>query len=81
MEELVDESKVRSIGVSNFNIEQLSEILMNCRIPPVCNQIEVHPLLQNIELAEFCQSKNIAVVAYAPLGAPARPWVKFRLNF
>ncbi len=45
-----------------------------CKIRPVVNQFEVHPLLQNRELIDFCQSENIVVTAYAPLGAPDRSW-------
>lgn len=74
MEECVRNGKTKSIGVSNFNIKQLEEILANCQIKPVCNQIEVNPLFQNDTLVQFCQKNNIVVVAYAPLGAPDRSW-------
>jgi diketogulonate reductase-like aldo/keto reductase len=47
MEELVAEGKIKSIGLSNFNIEQVSTILEISKIKPVCNQFEIHPLLQN----------------------------------
>lgn len=76
MEELVANGKVKSIGVSNFNVAQLTEILSICKIKPVCNQVEVHPLHQNTELVDFCQKNDIAVTAYAPLGAPDRMWLK-----
>lgn len=76
MEELVKLGKVKSIGISNFNIEQTKEVLKICTIRPVCNQFEVNPLWQNEELVNFCHSENIAVVAYAPLGAPDRGWSK-----
>ena len=76
MEELVAEGKTKSIGVSNFNIEQLTELLAVCKIKPVCNQFEVHPLCQSTELVDFCQKNDVLVVAYAPLGAPDRFWGK-----
>ena len=76
MEEQVKNGKTKSIGVSNFNIEQLQNVLNNCEIKPVCNQFEVNPLFQNNELVEFCQKNNIVVVGYAPLGAPDRAWLK-----
>lgn len=50
MEELVTLGKTKSIGVSNFNIEQIKEVLKVCKIRPVCNQFEINPLWQNEEL-------------------------------
>ena len=44
MEALVDEGIVKSIGVSNFNVQLLWDMLSYCRIQPVCNEIELHPL-------------------------------------
>lgn len=69
LEEFVKEGKVRSIGVSNFNISQLQEVLDKCEIKPVNNQIEVTPYLQNDKLVEFCQKNGVIVSAYGPLGA------------
>ncbi|KAL5106708.1 Prostaglandin F synthase 1 [Taenia crassiceps] len=69
MEELVHAGLVRSIGVSNFNKRQLERILASCRIPPAVNQIEVNIHWHNTKLIEFCQSKNILVEGYAPLGS------------
>ena len=68
MEDLVAEGKVKSIGVSNFNISQMEEVLKNCKIKPVVNQIELHPYLQSDELVEYCQKNDVVVVAYGPLG-------------
>ena len=50
MEELVRLGKTKSIGVSNFNCEQIKEILKVCKKRPVCNQFEINPLWQNEEL-------------------------------
>ena len=69
MEELVKEGKVKSIGVSNFNLSQIQDVLKNCEIKPVNNQIELNPYLQQKELVDFCQKNNIVVSAYAPIGA------------
>lgn len=69
MEEFVKQGKLKSIGVCNFNIKQLQDILENCEIKPVVNQIEVSPYLQNDKLIEFCQNNGIAVVAYSTVGA------------
>jgi diketogulonate reductase-like aldo/keto reductase len=61
MEQLVADKKVKSIGVSNFNIEQLKRVFDNCTIRPDVNQIEINPLCQNDELVDFCQKNNIVV--------------------
>lgn len=69
MEELMKLGKIKSIGVSNFNIKQLEDVLANCEIKPVNNQVEVNPYLQNDELIEFCQKKQIVISCYGPIGA------------
>lgn len=70
MERLVDACLVRSIGISNFNSEQITRLLANCRIPPVNNQIEVSPQINQKSLTRFCRERNIIVTAYCPLGRP-----------
>lgn len=68
MENLLATGKVRAIGVSNFNIRRLEELLGQVSVVPAANQIEAHPYLQQKELQQFCQSKGIIVEAYSPLG-------------
>ncbi len=68
MEELMKEGKVKNIGVSNFSIKQLQDIMETCEIKPVTNQIEVHPYLQEDDLVEFCQKNNILVSTYGSIG-------------
>jgi len=72
MEALVATGKVKSIGLSNFNVEQAQNILHMCKIKPVCNQVEISPTCRNEELVEFCLGKHVLPVAYTPLGAPCR---------
>ncbi|PWY86078.1 aldo-keto reductase [Aspergillus heteromorphus CBS 117.55] len=68
LEKLVDAGKVRSIGVSNFTVEKINELLKTARIPPAANQIEAHPYLLQPKLTQYLKDKNILPVAYSPLG-------------
>ncbi|KAJ6646473.1 Aldo-keto reductase family 1 member B10 [Pseudolycoriella hygida] len=70
MERLVDQGLVRSIGLSNFNSEQITHILNGCKIKPVINQVEFSPSLNQRKLIEFCKERGIAVSAFTPLGRP-----------
>ncbi|BDA45305.1 probable NADPH-dependent aldo-keto reductase, chloroplastic [Coccomyxa sp. Obi] len=70
MEKLVDAGLVKNIGVSNFSIKKLEEVLSFCRIRPAVNQVEVHPIWRNDELIAYCGSQGIHVSAYCPLGTP-----------
>ncbi|KAJ8680124.1 hypothetical protein QAD02_015911 [Eretmocerus hayati] len=72
MEQCAELGLTRSIGVSNFNSEQLTRLLDAASIKPVMNQIEVHINLNQKKLREFCSSKGIAITAYSPFGAPGR---------
>ncbi|EFR02223.1 hypothetical protein MGYG_05226 [Nannizzia gypsea CBS 118893] len=69
MEELYESGKAKSIGLSNFTIPGVKQILSFAKIPPQVNQIEIHPFLPNTELVDFCLSKNIMPEAYSPLGS------------
>ena len=69
MEELVKAGLVRNIGVSNFNIQLIRDILSYCTIKPAVNQVEMHPLNTDDKLLRFCRSKGIQVIAYSNLGA------------
>ncbi|XAR53191.1 hypothetical protein NMG60_11021640 [Bertholletia excelsa] len=71
MEDLVGLGLVRAIGVSNFGIQQIKELLKFAKIVPAVNQVELHPFWRQDELVKFCQSKGIHVSAHTPLGVPA----------
>lgn len=70
MEKLVKLGLVRSIGVSNFNSEQLKRVIDNCEIKPVTNQVECSPALNQKPLTAFCKQHGVTVTGYTPLGKP-----------
>jgi len=67
MEELYKQGLIKNIGVSNFKIQHLQNILDNCSIKPMVNQIEYHPGINEDELISFCKKNSIIVEAYSPL--------------
>ena len=79
MERLVDKGLVRSIGVSNYEEQDLVAVLKSARIRPCVNQIELHPLWSRVDLVEFCKKENIVCVAWAPLGRMRKQVVQNRI--
>jgi len=67
MTELYKQGKVRAIGVSNFQIHHLRDILDASDVVPAVNQIELHPLMNQKDIRDFCQLNNIVVEAWSPL--------------
>ena len=68
MEALVDKGLVKYIGVANFPVMLLHDLLSYSRIPPAVNQVEIHPYNQQSKLLAYCKSRGITVQAYSPLG-------------
>lgn len=69
MEEIYRSGKARAIGVSNWTIPGLKQLLDLAEIKPTVNQIECHPFLPNTQLVDFCLQNNILPAAYSPLGS------------
>jgi D-xylose reductase len=69
MEDLVRAGLVRNIGVCNFNISLLRDLLSYADIAPAVLQVEMHPFLTQEKLLRFCHEQGIAVTAFSPLGA------------
>nr|WP_255570340.1 aldo/keto reductase [Cohnella sp. CFH 77786] len=67
MEELYDQGKVRAIGVSNFHIHHLEDLMGSCRIKPMVNQVELHPMLTQKKLQMFCRKEGIQIESWRPL--------------
>jgi diketogulonate reductase-like aldo/keto reductase len=68
LEKLHESGLARAIGVSNFQIHHLKDILDICKIVPAINQVEFHPELRQRMLQEYCVEHRIQLEAYAPLG-------------
>lgn len=68
MEKAYKEGKVKTIGLSNFDEEQIKEILSLCEIKPAVLQTEVHPYFQQKALKKFLVEENIYIQAWYPLG-------------
>ena len=78
MEKLVDKGLAKSIGVSNYNVQALCNLLSFCKIKPVANEIEFHPYFCQKKLKEFCDKENIAIISYYPLahGNGAKEYIR-----
>jgi diketogulonate reductase-like aldo/keto reductase len=72
LEALRAEGKARSIGVSNFTIRHLRELLAETKTLPAVNQVEFHPYLYQRDLLDFCTGERIVIEAYSPLTKGAR---------
>ncbi len=71
MEELQKEGLTKSIGVCNCHEHHLKALMDIAEIKPVVNEVELHPLLSQEELANFCEIHDIKMIAYSPLARMA----------
>ncbi|WP_270583579.1 aldo/keto reductase [Bacillus smithii] len=67
LENLYKEGRVKAIGVSNFQIHHLEDLMEDADIKPMVNQVEYHPRLTQKELQVFCQKQGIQLEAWSPL--------------
>ncbi|MGF9914727.1 aldo/keto reductase [Paenibacillus ehimensis] len=67
LEKLYKDGLVRAIGVSNFKVHHLEDLLQDSEIVPAVNQVEFHPLLNQQELRTFCKEHKIQLEAWSPL--------------
>ncbi|MEB2277503.1 aldo/keto reductase [Bacillus sp. ILBB4] len=67
LETLYKEGKVKAIGVSNFQVHHLKDLMEDAKIKPVINQVEYHPRLTQKELQAFCEKHHIQLEAWSPL--------------
>jgi len=71
MEEIYKGGRCRAIGVSNFNVSDLTAIIKNCEIKPMVNQIKFFIGNTQEDVTQFCQQNNILVEGYSPLATGA----------
>jgi diketogulonate reductase-like aldo/keto reductase len=63
-----DQKLVRSIGVSNFNINEIETFMKTAKVKPAMNQTQIHPKNNQNELVDYCKKHDIAITGYSPLG-------------
>jgi diketogulonate reductase-like aldo/keto reductase len=68
MERARERGYARSIGVSNYGVSELDELLSVAEIPPVVNQVQFSPFKYRRKLLEACEERNVTLEAYSPLG-------------
>ncbi|WP_342514512.1 aldo/keto reductase [Sporosarcina sp. FSL K6-1522] len=67
IERLYDEKLIRATGVSNHHIHHLEQVLVKANVPPMVNQIELHPRLTQEPLRNFCKENGIEITSWSPL--------------
>ncbi|RCN42623.1 putative glyoxal reductase [Ancylostoma caninum] len=70
LEEYHDSGELRAIGVSNYEIRHLEELLEHCKVHPAVNQVEFHPHFHQLDLLDFCKAHDIHFQAYSSFGGP-----------
>ncbi|QQZ62416.1 aldo/keto reductase [Paenibacillus sonchi] len=67
LETLYTSGRVKAVGVSNFQIHHLEDVIRDAEITPMVNQVELHPYLSQRELRRFCKEQGIQIEAWSPL--------------
>ena len=71
--QLYEQGHIRAIGVSNFHVHHLNDLIRATGVTPMLDQVESHPLMNNQALIDTCQNAGIAVGVWSPLGGPRVP--------
>jgi 2,5-diketo-D-gluconate reductase A len=66
MEELYREGKIRAIGVSNFQMDRLIDLIIHNEVTPAVNQVETHPFSQQVESAKFMEENKVRIESWGP---------------
>jgi diketogulonate reductase-like aldo/keto reductase len=75
MEKVFASGRAKAIGIANYSVRYLKQLLPHVTVVPAVNQIENHPLLPQQEIVEFCEGKGIHITAYSPLGSSGSPLI------
>lgn len=67
MEEIYASGRAKAIGVSNFLVHHLQDLLLHCNVVPAVNQVEFHPFLQQPPLQAFCREMGVQMEAWSPI--------------
>lgn len=67
MEKLYEEGKIRAIGVSNFHVHHLKDLMADSKVKPAVDQVELHPHLSQVNLRDYCKQENIQMESWSPL--------------
>jgi diketogulonate reductase-like aldo/keto reductase len=67
MQDIYESGRAKAIGVSNYTVRHLEELLKTCKVRPAVNQVELSVVLQQPELVDYCKEQGIIVEAYTPL--------------
>ncbi len=73
MEQVARAGQTRHIGLSNFSVKKISELLPHAQIKPEVVQVELHPFFPQTGLVQYCRELGIHLTAYSPLGSSDRP--------
>lgn len=68
LEELYEEGRIKAIGLSNFLPHHIDNLLQNCRIKPMTDQLEFHPGYSQEAAVNYCREQGILVQAWSPIG-------------
>ncbi|RYH06643.1 aldo/keto reductase [archaeon] len=79
MEQLVALGLTKRIGVANFSVQLLMDMLSYAKIKPFCNQVELHPYLVQDALLDFCNRFQVKCVAFSPLGSAS--YIELGMDF
>ncbi len=68
LEDAFEQKLAHSIGISNFNVQQIETLTKTAKVKPAMNQIQIHPKMNQDETVDYCKKHDIVITGYSPLG-------------